>query len=262
MFVDELDLIVTQRCEADLEKIRAAAAKINPKSPLSVDVDPAQLLIQQFLARYGSIFSTKFLLGGQLTASKSAESVAGANDTTKRDAMKWSAAASIESKYVSASVSGGIETGSNTATHNSTVNNSSTLAWNARGGNTLLAANPAEWANSVGSYVTWRTMEQDGLYTIPYLISRIQAGQPRIDQLFNDVMGYRYGGPQTVPTWSGAWSGRFMLQATNDSWMKWDGQKFILSNTTDPAEATIFHAHDAERSNRDPIPALTTVSRT
>lgn len=82
---------------------------------------------------------TKLLLGGQITATKSAESLGTVSDTQKRDAMKWSAAVSVESKYVSGSVSGGQEKIDAVNVHNSTLQNAAALAWAARGGNTLLA---------------------------------------------------------------------------------------------------------------------------
>lgn len=53
----------------------------------------------------GHIYATAFQLGGQLTASKAAESTSTVSDETQRDVMKVSTALSSESKFVSASAS-------------------------------------------------------------------------------------------------------------------------------------------------------------
>jgi hypothetical protein len=73
--------------------------------------------------------------------------------------MRAAAALSIDSKYASLSMSGKGERNDANQSSTNKVDGSSSLAWSARGGNTLLAANPAEWANSLASFQTWRTLE-------------------------------------------------------------------------------------------------------
>jgi hypothetical protein len=88
----------------------------------------------------GHIFVTSFQLGGQLIGSKFGSSIAGTTEREKRDSMKVSAAVSVESKFASAEASYSNTTSNSEKTSTSSVQNSSALAWNARGGNTLLCA--------------------------------------------------------------------------------------------------------------------------
>lgn len=83
---------------------------------------------------------TSFQLGGQLIATRAATSIAGTEDSQKRDAMKAAAAVSFSSTYVSGSVSASGETTSSSKEHTSNVDSTSSLGWSARGGNTLLCA--------------------------------------------------------------------------------------------------------------------------
>ena len=133
----------------------------------------------------GHVFSTSFQLGGQLVASKSADSIAETKDEQKRDAMKLAAALSFEAKRfgetAGASVGGSKEENKSEKSHSFSSSNSLALAWSARGGNSLLCAkwvtvhnsfsrmvhseadnllfSPSEWAKSVASFSTWRTIE-------------------------------------------------------------------------------------------------------
>ena len=88
----------------------------------------------------GHIFACTVQLGGQLTSTKSASSFASTKDEQKKDAMQAAVAASIESKWVSASASYSKGKTDESSSHAANTDSSSALAWNARGGNTLLCA--------------------------------------------------------------------------------------------------------------------------
>lgn len=92
------------------------------------------------LTSQGHVFACTVQLGGQLTASKSASSFASTSESQKRDAMQAAAAVSVESKFVSASASYSKGKSDEIQTNAANVDSSSALAWNARGGNTLLCA--------------------------------------------------------------------------------------------------------------------------
>lgn len=161
--MDELNLEVTPECAKYLVRIQNAAKKIkdNLDRGLKEDADGAVtnagLLVNQFFARFGErhqighgcaqaklspghIFACTVQLGGQLTSTKSASSFSFAKDEQKRDAMQAAVAASVESKYVSASASYSRGKTEESESRASNTDSSSALAWNARGGNTLLCA--------------------------------------------------------------------------------------------------------------------------
>lgn len=83
-------------------------------------------------------------LGGQLIASRSADSFAEVSESSKRDALKAAAAVSVGfgggKGSISASASYSQENQTSLQNKSGNVVNNSALAWSARGGNTLLAA--------------------------------------------------------------------------------------------------------------------------
>ena len=95
---------------------------------------------QKLILSIGHIFTRTVLLGGQLTSTKSAKSLANTDDELARDSMQAAVALSFKSSFVSGSASYSKGTSDDLEKRALSVDNSSALAWSANGGNTLLCA--------------------------------------------------------------------------------------------------------------------------
>ncbi|USW55752.1 Putative membrane attack complex component/perforin (MACPF) domain-containing protein [Septoria linicola] len=259
VFLDELNLEVTAECAQYLVNIQNAANKIKDNIDRKAKADEggavtsANRLLQQFYSRFGHIFACTVQLGGQLTSTKSASSFASVKDEQKRDAMQAAVAVSVESKFVSASAGYSKGKTDENESRASNTDSSSALAWNARGGNTLLCANPAAWANSVADYQQWRVMEQENVLPLPELISRLERltdggalAWPGIAKTFLTVAQNEYN--QIPPVPPGTWTGKLSFETL-------DGQKVIIKDgclcVSAQGKAAVFHALDADMKRRD-----------
>lgn len=258
VFLDELNLEVTAECAKYLAKIQTAANKIKKNLDARKEADEndavkeAIRLVKQFYARFGQIFACNVQLGGQLTTSKAADSFASTTEEEKRDAMQAAVAASVETKAVSASAS--YSTGTETEKKQKAMNidSSSHLAWSARGGNSLLCANPAAWANSVSDYRQWRVMEQGDIVALPELISKLEISGsdgdlawPSIADTFRVIAQNEFR--KLDPIKPGTWTGKLRFETL-------DGKKIVLKDDkliiSDSGESTIFNVLDADKSQR------------
>ena len=258
IFLDELNLEVTPECAKYLAKIQTAAAKIkkniDSEKPAGKDnaVGEAIRLVTQFYARFGQIFACNIQLGGQLTTSKAAASFASTKEEEKRDAMQAAVAASVETKVVSASASYSKGTETEDKRRNMDIDSSSQLAWSARGGNSLLCANPAAWANSVSDYRQWRVMEQADVVALPELISKLEISGsdgdlawPNIADTFKVIAQNEFQDIPPIPP--GTWTGKLRFETL-------DGKKVVLKDDkliiSDSGDSTIFNVLNADKSQR------------
>ncbi|KAJ9493595.1 hypothetical protein H2202_010943 [Exophiala xenobiotica] len=246
------------RCALKLFELRRLAQKVadNAKDNGSA-VTAAIEARDQFLREYGYIFSTTFQLGGQLVATRSAESIATEKDSQKRDAMKMSAAVSLSGPYASGSVSASRETQTSGKSHEAVVNNTSALAWSAHGGNTLLCANPPAWADSVSGHMTWRVVGQETVSPIPALLSKLRDDQDKlvwenVDGIFNSLQQKAYKAvPRRIP---GTWAGRFRLEAIDGrKIVAKDGLFKLVKSLGDGEKEAIFTMADADLNNRQDV---------
>ncbi|PIA97833.1 hypothetical protein CB0940_06427 [Cercospora beticola] len=261
IFLDELNLEATTECADFLVKIEDAANKIsaNIKAGKEPDQDRAvanaNRLVAQFYTRFGHIFACNIQLGGQLTASKSATSFGTVKEEERRDAMQAAVAASVETKAVSVSSSYSKGTSTDDTNRNTTVENASSLAWSARGGNTLLCANPAAWANSVADPKHWRVMEQANILALPELISKFTRtthggalAWPNIGGTFHTIAKSKF---QQIPRIQpDKWTGKLKFRTL-------DGRKVVIKDNhlciADEGEEAIFSVLDADKEkSHDP----------
>ncbi|KAK5215439.1 hypothetical protein LTR72_011500 [Exophiala xenobiotica] len=258
IFLDEYNLQTHPRCALKLFELRRLAQKVadNAKDNGSA-VTAAIEARDQFLREYGYIFSTTFQLGGQLVATRSAESIATEKDSQKRDAMKMSAAVSLSGPYASGSVSASRETQTSGKSHEAVVNNTSALAWSAHGGNTLLCANPPAWADSVSGHMTWRVVGQETVSPIPALLSKLRDDQDKlvwenVDGIFNSLQQKAYKAvPRRIP---GTWAGRFRLEAIDGrKIVAKDGLFKLVKSLGDGEKEAIFTMADADLNNRQDV---------
>ncbi|KAF2224084.1 hypothetical protein BDZ85DRAFT_97203 [Elsinoe ampelina] len=130
---------------------------------------------RQFFRTYGTIFATKFSLGGFLHSTRTVTSKEKSTLDQVKDKVRTAAGISIQTPKVSGSMnvahveSTGEETGS------ASLDQTSRLTWDARGGDTLLCSNPPAWASTVKNYKLWRLMNQERLISTEYLIRDVDV---------------------------------------------------------------------------------------
>lgn len=265
VFLDELNLEATTECADFLVKIENAANRIISnvgagKEPDSDNaVANANRLVAQFYARFGHIFACNVQLGGQLTASKSATSFGDVKEEERRDAMQAAVAASVETKVVSVSSSYSKGSSKDDQSRATTVENASSLAWSARGGNTLLCANPAAWANSVADSRHWRVMEQANIIALPELISKLTRtthggalAWPDMGRAFHNIAMRKF---QQIPRIKpDKWTGKLKFRTL-------DGRRVVIKDNhlciADEGEEAIFSVLDADKEkSHDPDPIM------
>ncbi|KAE9367081.1 hypothetical protein N431DRAFT_487505 [Stipitochalara longipes BDJ] len=149
LFLDELNLEISPQCERELKNLQQDLT----------DRKQTDQKLRRFSELYGHIFATVFQLGGQLQSSKFAGSMLSTTDTERADALKAAVGASFGAQYVSGSTRYSRENQRSSQNHEQKISDLSNLAWIARRGNTLLCANPPQWASTVASHKNWRVIE-------------------------------------------------------------------------------------------------------
>ncbi|GFF56735.1 hypothetical protein IFM46972_10594 [Aspergillus udagawae] len=163
---DSLD--ISDECKKDLENITTPEA------------------VQFFRRKYGTFFASRVELGGRLHSSESSDSSAEGKVEERARALKISAAASFSSTYAQGSASGSYEDSSNHSSNRQNSSLSNNLAWEAKGGDTLLCNNPPAWCGTVASHYNWRISKQDDLLSMEDMISLI-PGYEWVKQKFNNL---------------------------------------------------------------------------
>lgn len=132
----------------------------------------------------GSVFATQFTLGGELTSTRFFQSTDSGELSAFKDNLKTAAGLSISSPVVSGGGSFASSEGKEGSKGERSANQSARLAWQARGGDTLLCSkyvssrpstypfraqenicntnsmiSPPMWASTVKNYMLWRIMD-------------------------------------------------------------------------------------------------------
>jgi hypothetical protein len=88
----------------------------------------------------GLVYSTRVTLGGKLTSVRSISTKTAVDMTEEKSKMKAAAGASFSSSFASGSVKGSYENQSENKNESMQGSSSDTMAWEATGGDTLLAS--------------------------------------------------------------------------------------------------------------------------
>ncbi|PIG86889.1 hypothetical protein AARAC_011902 [Aspergillus arachidicola] len=163
LYLDELDqegYELTNECMEALERIE--------KSRSMEDV-------YAFYEGYGHFFAVTVRLGGRLTSTHhiSKESTESLSEVKNR--LKVAAALSISGPSFAMSTKGSYEHNDNKVDTDSKTSHNDKLAWEATGGDTTLASNPAAWAPTVRSYHNWRVTEITKVVPITQVLSTMVA---------------------------------------------------------------------------------------
>ncbi|CAL5871545.1 uncharacterized protein PFLUO_LOCUS5798 [Penicillium psychrofluorescens] len=133
-------------------------------------------MVDQFYRDYGNAFVTRFTLGGELYSSRILTAEEQSSIIKTKEKVKAAASFSFSSPWTcgSASVTK-VESNESTAGEQELHHNLQ-LAWEARGGDTLLCTNPPQWANTVKDYRLWRIMDQQQVVNMVSFIKEIDVG--------------------------------------------------------------------------------------
>ncbi|KAK6539955.1 hypothetical protein TWF694_008789 [Orbilia ellipsospora] len=119
--------------------------------------------VDRWEREYGSVFATQFTLGGELTSTRFFQSTDAGELSAFKDSVKIAAGLSISTPAVSGGGSYASMEVKEGSQGERRANQSARLAWQARGGDTLLCSNPPLWASTVKNYLLWRIMDQQGI---------------------------------------------------------------------------------------------------
>ncbi|KAH0443079.1 hypothetical protein CcaCcLH18_01192 [Colletotrichum camelliae] len=126
--------------------------------------------VQHFYRTYGNVFVTSLTLGGFLLSTRNVTKDEQTTLDQVKDQTRKAAGISFQTPSISGSLGIANSKGSSSSDGSATLNQKATLAWDAHGGNTLLAANPTEWVNTVKDYRLWRLMDQQRVVQLIGLI--------------------------------------------------------------------------------------------
>ncbi|KAJ5710578.1 hypothetical protein N7488_004734 [Penicillium malachiteum] len=155
IYLDHHSLELTPECKADLHKVE--------------DVDS----LIEFHHKYGHFFATRIELGGRLFSSEKFSTLGSASEAEATKAMKIAASVSFSSKFISGSASFGKEDQTKSADASSDRSMSSSISWQAQGGDTLLCNNPPKWCPTVSPFQNWRVIKQEDVVSLGDFISKI-----------------------------------------------------------------------------------------
>ncbi|KAK2760425.1 hypothetical protein CKAH01_16519 [Colletotrichum kahawae] len=117
-----------------------------------------------------NVFVTSLTLGGFLLSTRNVTKDEQTTLDQVKDQTRKAAGISFQTPSISGSLGIANSKGSSSSDGSATLNQKATLAWDAHGGNTLLAANPTEWVNTVKDYRLWRLMDQQRVVQLIGLI--------------------------------------------------------------------------------------------
>ncbi|OJD31466.1 membrane attack complex component perforin [Diplodia corticola] len=169
VFLDEESLEPTKECKTLLEKIKAASE--------AKKTDEQIKLTESFGHKFGHVFATEAQLGGMLYSTRMSSSFASDSTSKKMDSMRVAVAASFSTSRFAAAASAEAKWGSDSASTSSETRKSDSLAWEAKGGDTLLCSDPPAWISTVKDYQNWRVMERAVPQRISDLIGKMEGSE-------------------------------------------------------------------------------------
>ncbi|WXC42315.1 hypothetical protein QX201_002094 [Fusarium graminearum] len=131
--------------------------------------------LRQLRQDYGYLFCTSLTIGGRLQTQSIMTDTEKTSEQEQKQSMKTSVGLSVASPEASASISHTQESGSANSQSQATSDKYESHAFEAMGGDTLLASNPLSWIPTVGNYNNWRIINRDGLILMSDMISGLSG---------------------------------------------------------------------------------------
>jgi hypothetical protein len=114
--------------------------------------------LRQLRRDFGYLFCKQITLGGRLQTLELMDQSMKTSEQEQKQSLKTSVGLSVSTPKASASVSHTQESGSANSSSQGQSDNSENHAFEALGGDTLLASNPLAWIPTVGNYSNWRVI--------------------------------------------------------------------------------------------------------
>ncbi|KAG8675926.1 hypothetical protein FPOAC1_001921 [Fusarium poae] len=131
--------------------------------------------LRQLRRDYGYLFCKTLTIGGRLQTQSIMADTEKTSEQEQKQSMKTSVGLAVSSPKASASVSHTQESGSANSQSQATSDKSESHAFEAMGGDSLLASNPVAWIPTVGNYNNWRIINRDGLILMSDMISGLSG---------------------------------------------------------------------------------------
>ncbi|KAJ4367759.1 hypothetical protein N0V86_009881 [Didymella sp. IMI 355093] len=129
----------------------------------------------RFFRNYGTIFVSKFTLGGYLHSTRNVTDKEQSTLEQVKDRTRIAAGLSIQTPKASGGLNFAKVDSTGRETGDASLFQDAHLTWNARGGDTLLCSNPPAWASTVKDFKLWRLMNQQRLVTLDGLMKDIDT---------------------------------------------------------------------------------------
>ncbi|CAE6476517.1 unnamed protein product [Rhizoctonia solani] len=131
--------------------------------------------LKQLYQEFGHMFCLKSVLGGCLQTSKIIKLNSTESEHSAKEQFKASVGVAVQTPAISAEAKASHERGESEDKGEKTTDTSEKLAFEATGGNTILASDPNRWTASIADHQHWRTIEQDNTITLVEALSRISG---------------------------------------------------------------------------------------
>jgi hypothetical protein len=230
VFLDVDELQLSSSCEEELRKLELA---------------PSFQSLQQFYAKFGHVFVTSVLLGGQQKTTKFAGALNKQDNAKQQDAIRWAVGAKVNAPYANIGAQYSREKGSAETVAEKDYVDSSYLALSATGGDTLLGSDIPKWAPTIAPFKNWRVVKNEVVLPIHDVVGATDQWK-HIPQLFRDIHNRR-------PVTGRPWKGRFSLWYEGQP-LYWDRAMYRLSplpQGTKGSERAIFSASNAHAARSD-----------
>ncbi|KAF4332672.1 hypothetical protein FBEOM_13532 [Fusarium beomiforme] len=131
--------------------------------------------LRQLRRDYGYLFCKAITIGGRLQTQALMDQSSTSSEQEQKQSLKTSVGLAVSSPEASGSVSHTEESGSDNSSSQAQSNKSESHAFEAMGGDSLLASNPMAWIPTVGTYKNWRIINRDGLILMSDMISGLSG---------------------------------------------------------------------------------------
>ncbi|KAI1328470.1 hypothetical protein F5Y16DRAFT_155470 [Xylariaceae sp. FL0255] len=131
--------------------------------------------LRDFEVKFGHIFVTSVVLGGQQRTVKLSGALEQMTDHQKEDAVRGALGAKISAPYVTASLQRSKDHGTGSSAKNQEYADLSFISMSANGGDTLVGADIPTWTKTVSAHKNWRVIGNEIAVPISQLIAQIQA---------------------------------------------------------------------------------------
>ncbi|KAH8668959.1 hypothetical protein BX600DRAFT_265923 [Xylariales sp. PMI_506] len=168
VFLDEYELEISDECNTQLEY---------------VEDNRDMSSLREFEIKYGHVFVTSVVLGGQQRTVKAAGAMEQKTDVQRQDAVRMALGAQVLAPYVSASFKSSRERGTSSTHKEDLYADLSFLGMSANGGDTLIGSDVPNWAKTVASHENWRVIENETAVPLANLLALV-THKPWIPWLF------------------------------------------------------------------------------